>query len=177
MLNSPSHNLPADVQERFSSEKVADVCVASFGDTSDRYFFSLEVKGETDESERSIVSCYGGDCSETLKEYVNEVAGRGDLPYLKVVLGPRDSFFAWDRVSMKWEGVPRGFESVIQKWLSPMGWKSGPPRIVAFGKDGAYFVKSEYGAWGLQSNDEGAMSLQFERLQKQDKIKDIEVSS
>ena len=38
-----------------------------------------------------------------------------------------------------------------QVWLSPAGWKVGPPRMVALGADGAWFILSEYGAaaWGI----------------------------
>lgn len=36
-------------------------------------------------------------------------------------------------------------EDAIQSWLTPSGWRVGAPRLVTWGRDGAFFAMSEYG--------------------------------
>jgi hypothetical protein len=67
--------------------------------------------------------------------------------YTRVAFGADDSFFAWDRNSVRWSNVGKELEEKIQEWLSPSGWIFGPPKIVALGVGKAYFMISEYGAW------------------------------
>jgi hypothetical protein len=64
---------------------------------------------------------------------------------LYIFLGPRDSFIAWDATFIRWIGLPAGLEDGLQSWLTPAGWKGGPPRMVTWSRKGAYFGLSEYG--------------------------------
>ncbi|KAF2656106.1 hypothetical protein K491DRAFT_692304 [Lophiostoma macrostomum CBS 122681] len=41
--------------------------------------------------------------------------------------------------------LPRSLEGCLQNWLTPGGWRVGPPRIVTWGFGEAYFAISEYG--------------------------------
>lgn len=121
---------------------MSDVRFACLGaDPNNKYAFSIVDKaGQT--------TFYFSNLPKALNEYLKDEKGncaKGDD--LKVVLGPDDSFFAWDRTSMRWSNLPAGLESSLQGWLSPSGWLYGPPRVVALGKDGGYFALTEYGAW------------------------------
>lgn len=61
---------------------------------------------------------------------------------------------------MRWDCLPETLEETIQDWLSPSGWKVGPPRIVTLGCEDSWFALSEYGkaAWYIPD--------QFESLQE-----------
>lgn len=44
----------------------------------------------------------------------------------------------------------------MQSWLTPAGWKAGPPRMVTWGAHDAFFAMSEYGdvAYRLGAKEE-----------------------
>lgn len=46
---------------------------------------------------------------------------------------------------MRWANLPHSIEDALQSWLTPSGWRVGPPRIVTWGPNGAFFAMSEYG--------------------------------
>ena len=94
----------------------------------------------------------------------------------RVVLGPNKSFVAWDRSTIRWWNLPIGLEATIQGWLGPAGWVQGPPRIVALGKDSAFYAKSEYGATGYWIPDTSPiMRKQFDLLRHWNNMDDVEV--
>lgn len=66
-------------------------------------------------------------------------------PHLRLFLGPKASFFIWHPELIRWAGLPLALEETIQSWLTPSGWKVGPPRLIAWGLSDAFFVLSEYG--------------------------------
>jgi hypothetical protein len=41
--------------------------------------------------------------------------------------------------------VPDDLEDALQSWMTPSGWKEGPPKLVTWGKRNAFFALSEYG--------------------------------
>lgn len=55
---------------------------------------------------------------------------------------------------IRWGGLPLSLEECLQSWLTPSGWKNGPPRMVTWGPKNAFFTVSEYGdvAYRLGSN-------------------------
>jgi len=63
----------------------------------------------------------------------------------RAFLGHQDSFIAWDPTFIRWANLPASLEDAIQAWLTPSGWKAGPPRMVSWGEHDAFFAMSEYG--------------------------------
>ena len=84
-------------------------------------------------------------------------------PAVRVVLGPGESFVAWDVDAIRWSDVPKGLESALQSWLTPSGWDSGPPRLIALGHGGAFFALSEFGAyqWSMPSTASWSTGSKF----------------
>ncbi|KAL1594322.1 Phosphatidylglycerol/phosphatidylinositol transfer protein [Paraconiothyrium brasiliense] len=65
--------------------------------------------------------------------------------HLRVFLGPSSSYIAWDPTFIRWSSLPASLEDTLQSWLTPSGWRAGPPRMVTWGPDDAFFAMSEYG--------------------------------
>ena len=150
LTSAPRGNLPAEVETRLTDKTIGDIKAAAFGDTADKYFVRYSVA----QNPASQGFFYGDDNPKALNEYLRQRDAAGklvrDLERLKVAFGPGDSFFAWDGESMRWGSLPAGLETSLQSWLSPAGWKAGPPRMVALGVEGSYFVMSEYGSVAYQ---------------------------
>jgi hypothetical protein len=91
---------------------------------------------------RTLLSGMGDDVPSTLVTWISEGVDR----QFRVSIGPDDSYIAWDSKRIRWENIPKGLEKVIQSWLSPTGWTSGPPRIISLGAQGAWFALSQYGS-------------------------------
>lgn len=66
-------------------------------------------------------------------------------PHLRFFLGPNESFIVWHPELIRWANLPPSLEDSLQSWLTPSGWRVGPPRIVTWGPEGAFFAMSEYG--------------------------------
>ncbi|EMD88162.1 hypothetical protein COCC4DRAFT_63722 [Bipolaris maydis ATCC 48331] len=66
-------------------------------------------------------------------------------PHLRAFLGPDDSFLVWHPDLIRWGNLPTALEDALQSWLTPSGWRVGPPRMVTWGPEGAFFAMSEYG--------------------------------
>jgi len=159
----------------FNDKKVLDVRCACLGENPEReYFFNYVEKN----GDQRLTKFHHSSMPEELLEYCRDKNGKWDKgEHLRVVLGPNKSFFAWDRTSVRWSNLPAGLESAIQGWLSPMGWAQGPPRIIALGKDGAYFAMSEYGAWSCNAPTSSAfLKEQFRLLAELNLMGEVEVS-
>ncbi|KAL9130494.1 MAG: hypothetical protein Q9217_001314 [Psora testacea] len=145
--NAPSaSNLPDEVHDFFAQVRVADVQCAAFGTNRDCYFF-LFTRKDGDELLQWVIC--GEGLPSALKAWLLDDDGKyvRDGMDTKVILGPDDSFFAWDPSSIRWSNIPEGLEKAVQSWLSPTGWVSGPPRIVALGCYGSFFALSQLGAY------------------------------
>lgn len=59
--------------------------------------------------------------------------------------GPDGSFLISDGYIIRWSKLPESLEEAVQSLLSPKGWISGPPSIMAWNTDGAYCVVSNSG--------------------------------
>lgn len=66
-------------------------------------------------------------------------------PHLRFFLGDNESFIAWHPELIRWANLPTSLEGSLQSWLTPSGWRVGPPRIVTWGPEGAFFAMSDYG--------------------------------
>lgn len=140
------NNLPKEIQAYFDAKRISDVICATFGDDDENLFFLYREKKEDG---TTALSAFIGDVlpaefREWLLDEDNKI--KQEMESLRVVLGPDNSFVAWTSKSIRWSNIPKGLETTFQSWLTPAGWKSGPPRLVALGCSGAFFALSEYGA-------------------------------
>ena len=146
-------NLPQEVEDPWKANSISDFLCATFGEDDtgqeDNYFLIWKSK----EQVARTFTCWGDNIPAALREWLldpatQQLKAEHSRENMRVVLGPKDSFVAWTPDSIRWAGIPAGLERVLQSWLTPAGWKSGPPRLIALGCDKTYFAMSEYGAWG-----------------------------
>jgi hypothetical protein len=63
---------------------------------------------------------------------------------VRIVFGPKQSFFAWTASGFAdWQNIPDGLAYVLAEWRKPGSWTAGPPRFVALGTEGSYFMIRE----------------------------------
>jgi hypothetical protein len=87
-------------------------------------------------------------------------------PHLRAFLGPDDSFIVWHPDLIRWGNLPSTLEDTLQSWLTPSGWRVGPPRIVTWGPDGAFFCMSEYGDVVYRLGDDDSWEIYAETIQE-----------
>ena len=87
-------------------------------------------------------------------------------PHLRFFLGPNDSFIIWHPELIRWAGLSPSLEDSIQSWLTPSGWRVGPPRIVTWGSEGAFFAMSEYGDVVYRLGDEDSWAIYKETIEE-----------
>ncbi|KAF2261244.1 hypothetical protein CC78DRAFT_583888 [Lojkania enalia] len=145
-------DLPLSLHRLIISGSVLDVYWAALGPTEDSWVLSFKDSGEKDNLG------WGSDVPPRLQDILSVTA---PSPHLRVFLGPlasskipekwrQDSFIAWDISFTRWGGLPLDLEACLQSWLTPAGWRAGPPRIVTWGRKDAFFAMSEYGEIGYQ---------------------------
>ncbi|KAF2002198.1 hypothetical protein P154DRAFT_462673, partial [Amniculicola lignicola CBS 123094] len=66
-------------------------------------------------------------------------------PHFRCFLGPDHSFIAWSPNFIRWNNLPLDLEVCLQSWLTPAGWKAGPPQLVTWGSSSTFFALSTYG--------------------------------
>lgn len=104
-----------------------------------------------------LITCqtaYGPQTPTRLQTHLKKII---PTPHIRTFLGPDQSYITWDPSSIRWANLPPSLEDTLQSWLTPSGWKFGPPRLATWGRDGAFFTMSEYGnvAYRLGSPEEG----------------------
>jgi hypothetical protein len=87
-------------------------------------------------------------------------------PHLRAFLGPDDSFIVWHPDLIRWGNLPLNLEDVLQSWLTPSGWRVGPPRIVTWGPEGAFFCMSEYGDVVYRLGDDDSWEIYTETIEE-----------
>ena len=87
-------------------------------------------------------------------------------PHLRCFLGPRESFIVWHPELIRWANLPSNLEDSLQSWLTPSGWRVGPPRIVTWGPEGAFFAMSEYGDVVYRLGDEDSWDIYKETVEE-----------
>ncbi|KAF2489272.1 hypothetical protein BU16DRAFT_531596 [Lophium mytilinum] len=158
-------NPPPTLHRLLLSASISTICWAAIGPEEESWVISyVDIGG-------SFKIDFGDGCPKALKAYLfdpNTLGPRRDKS-LRVSFGPKSSFFAWDQTSIRWSGIPSSLEDTIQSWLSPSGWKVGPPRAVALGAEGAWFALSEYGvvAWDIPEEYE-ALAETWEEWEEED---------
>ncbi|OCK86045.1 hypothetical protein K432DRAFT_377144 [Lepidopterella palustris CBS 459.81] len=144
--------LPPKLLRLLTSDDISDVKWAAIGPGKESWV--LLCTSSRGSSELHI----GTGSPPALKTYLTNPKTHKSFcdPHLRVVFGPHSSFFAWCRTSIRWSNIPVSLEETVQSWLSPTGWKVGPPRMVALGADDAWFALSEYGAaaWDIPDGNE-----------------------
>ncbi|ORY11341.1 hypothetical protein BCR34DRAFT_653153 [Clohesyomyces aquaticus] len=146
-------NLPPTLHRLISSGNVAEVNTAALGPLPESWVLSYR---DTQGKNRYT---WG---RETPPELAKILRGSTATPHLHVFLGPLldkklrratssdqkptyVSFIAWDPNFIRWRHLPDNLEAALQQWLTPAGWRYGPPRMVSWGHDSTFIAISEYG--------------------------------
>ncbi|KAF1843509.1 uncharacterized protein K460DRAFT_418562 [Cucurbitaria berberidis CBS 394.84] len=129
-------NLPAALRDFLLGSTVSEVHWASLGLVTDSWILSFK-----DTSGNNNLR-WGTAIPQRLQTILTKT---WHSPQLRAFLGPRDSFIVWHPELIRWANLPDALEDALQSWLTPSGWKVGPPRIVTWGPEGAFFAMSEYG--------------------------------
>ncbi|KAF1925240.1 uncharacterized protein M421DRAFT_424042 [Didymella exigua CBS 183.55] len=128
------HNLPTSLSSLIST--ATEIHWASLGPVPESWLLSFK-----DASGRSSIR-WGALLPQRLQTIL---AKTWHSPHLRFCLGPNDSFIVWHPELIRWANLPPSLEDSLQSWLTPSGWRVGPPRIVTWGPEGAFFAMSEYG--------------------------------
>jgi hypothetical protein len=72
----------------------------------------------------------------------------------------------WHPDLIRWANLPNNLEDALQSWLTPSGWRVGPPRIVTWGPEGAFFAMSEYGNVVYRLGDGDAWEIYKETIEE-----------
>ncbi|KAF1960861.1 hypothetical protein CC80DRAFT_266203 [Byssothecium circinans] len=129
-------HLPKSLKNLITDGKVLDVHWASLGPIPESWILSF-----TDSTHKHNLA-WGQLIPPRLQTYLSKLT---PSPFLRAFLGPGTSYIAWDADSIRWTELPTSLEDSIQAWLTPSGWKNGPPRMVTWGESDAFFAMSEYG--------------------------------
>lgn len=152
-----SRNLPPDLRDFLLGSTVSEVHWASLGPVADSWILSFK-----DSSGKNNLR-WGSSIPQRLQTIL---AKTWHSPHLRAFLGPYDSFIIWSPELIRWANLPASLEDVIQSWLTPSGWKVGPPRMVAWGPQGAFFAMSEYGNVVYRLGDGDAWEIYKETVEE-----------
>ncbi|KAF2035306.1 hypothetical protein EK21DRAFT_107426 [Setomelanomma holmii] len=150
-------NLPSPLQDLLRSSSVADLHWATLGSTSDSWLLSLKDNTGTNTLR------WGPSTPQRLQIIL---AKTWHSPHLRAFLGPDDSFIIWHPELIRWGNLPISLEDALQSWLTPSGWRVGPPRIVTWGPEGAFFAMSEYGNVVYRLGDDDAWEIYKETIEE-----------
>ncbi|KAF2731637.1 hypothetical protein EJ04DRAFT_363547 [Polyplosphaeria fusca] len=134
-------DLPPTLHQLIVSGSVVDIHWAALGSVRESWVLSFK------DSEGKSNLGWGTDTPKRLQDILKSTA---PSQHLRVTLGPKQSFLAWSPDFIRWRDLPEDLEDALQGWLTPFGWRDGPPKTVTWGKHSAYFALSEYGSvkWG-----------------------------
>ncbi|KAF1976194.1 hypothetical protein BU23DRAFT_42747 [Bimuria novae-zelandiae CBS 107.79] len=130
------HSLPPTLLTLITSGSVLDVHWASLGQTPTSWILSFRDSSSTHNL------AWGTSIPPRLEKVLSKLT---PSPHLRVFLGQEGSYIAWDPTFVRWAGLPDRLEDTLQSWLTPAGWRAGPPRMVSWGPADAFFAMSEYG--------------------------------
>jgi hypothetical protein len=145
--NNHSRNLPLPLQDLLRGSTIAELHWATLGPTPDSWLLSFKDATGTNTLR------WGPGTPQRLQTIL---AKTWHSPHLRAFLGPDDSYIIWHPELIRWANLPPNLEDALQSWLTPSGWRVGPPRIVTWGPGGAFFTMSEYGnvVYRLGDNDD-----------------------
>ncbi|PSN69506.1 hypothetical protein BS50DRAFT_572631 [Corynespora cassiicola Philippines] len=165
-------HLPSSLHQLIAGGNVTDVYWGALGPVSESWVLSFR-----DKNGKNNLG-WGSAIPSRLSSILSKIS---PTPHLRIFLGPPasyeipepwrcDSFIAWDPNFLRWGGLPHRLEDCLQSWLTPAGWKSGPPRLVTWGKRDAFFAMSEYGdvvyRLGTRDNGEETWSIYKETVEE-----------
>ncbi|OAL03494.1 hypothetical protein IQ06DRAFT_374630 [Phaeosphaeriaceae sp. SRC1lsM3a] len=129
-------NLPAPLQDLLRGSSIVDLNWATLGPHPDSWLILFKNSTGTNTLR------WGPGIPQRLKTILEKT---WHSPHLRAFLGPDESFIVWHPELIRWANLPANLEDALQGWLTPSGWRVGPPRMVTWGPDGAFFTMSEYG--------------------------------
>ncbi|KAF2111107.1 hypothetical protein BDV96DRAFT_690527 [Lophiotrema nucula] len=143
-------DLPQSLHQLIVAGSVLDVHWAALGPVKESWVLNFQDATGKDNL------AWGEESPSKLQDILKKTP---PSPHIRVFLGPlarfnavtnwlQDSFIAWDAAFIRWQGLPPELEECLQGWLTPSGWRAGPPRIVTWGPKEAFFAMSEYGEVG-----------------------------
>ncbi|KAI4693111.1 uncharacterized protein J4E88_001482 [Alternaria novae-zelandiae] len=150
-------NLPASLQDLLLGRTVSDVHWAALGPAPDSWILSSKDSSGKD-------SLRWGPAIPTRLQSI--LTKTWHSPHLRAFLGPDDSFIIWHPELIRWANLPTPLEDALQSWLTPSGWRCGPPRIVTWGPEGAFFAMSEYGDVVYRLGDANAWEIYKETVEE-----------
>ncbi|KAI4627443.1 uncharacterized protein J4E87_004006 [Alternaria ethzedia] len=150
-------NLPASLQDLLLGRTVSEVHWAALGPAPDSWILSSK-----DSSGKDSLR-WGPAIPARLQSILNKT---WHSPHLRAFLGPDDSFIIWHPELIRWANLPTPLEDALQSWLTPSGWRCGPPRIVTWGPEGAFFAMSEYGDVVYRLGDANAWEIYKETVEE-----------
>ncbi|KAF2475758.1 uncharacterized protein BDR25DRAFT_253286, partial [Lindgomyces ingoldianus] len=149
-------NLPPRFHQPIASGNVSEVYTAALGPLQESWVIAYR-----DSQDTNRYGC-GNEVPSELRHLLQQST---PTPHLRVFMGPLlpanlqfpsslnsfnhnscfVSYMAWDSDFVRWRYIPDGLERALQSWLTPAGWKYGPPRTITWGPLNAHFAMSEYG--------------------------------
>jgi hypothetical protein len=118
-----SRNLSPSLQTLLRGSTVAELHWAALGPTTDSWLLSFK------DSTGTNTLRWGSSTPQRLQAVL---AKTWHSPHLRAFLGPNDSFIIWHPDLMRWGNLPPSLEDALQSWLTPSGWRVGPPRMVTW---------------------------------------------
>jgi hypothetical protein len=157
LTNTHSRNLPSPLQDLLRSSTIAELHWATLGPNPDSWLLSFKDSAGTNTLR------WGAAIPQRLQTIL---AKTWHSPHLRAFLGPDDSFIVWHPDLIRWANLPSSLEDALQSWLTPSGWRVGPPRMVTWGPEGAFFTMSEYGNVVYRLGDGDAWAIYKETVEE-----------
>ncbi|KAA8622367.1 hypothetical protein PtrSN002B_004577 [Pyrenophora tritici-repentis] len=150
-------NLPSSLQDLLLGRTVAEVHWATLGPVPDSWILSSKDSAGTSSLR------WGASIPTRLQTVLSKT---WHSPHLRAFLGPHDSFIISHPELLRWANLPPSLEDALQSWLTPSGWRVGPPRMVTWGPEGAFFAMSEYGDVVYRLGDPDAWDIYKETVEE-----------
>lgn len=157
MIDHPSHNLPSSLRDLVTGRTLAEVYWACLGPHADSWILSSK------ETTGKNSLRWGSNIPPRLQAILTKT---WHSPHLRAFLGPNDSFIIWHPDLIRWANLPVNLEDALQSWLTPSGWRVGPPRMLTWGPEGAFFAMSEYGDVVYRLGDGDAWEIYKETVEE-----------
>jgi hypothetical protein len=152
-----SRNLSSPLTDLLRGSTISELHWATLGPSTDSWLLSFKDSTGTNNLR------WGTAIPQRLQTIL---AKTWHSPHLRAFLGPADSFIIWHPDLLRWANLPESLEDALQSWLTPAGWRVGPPRIVTWGPEGAFFTMSEYGNVVYRLGDGDAWEIYKETVEE-----------
>jgi hypothetical protein len=153
--DSNSRKLPASLRDLVTGSTVSELHWVTLGSVAESWLVSFK------DSKGTNTLRWGSSVPSRLQSIL---AKTWHSPHLRAFLGPDDSFIIWHPDLIRWANLPVNLEDVLQSWLTPSGWRVGPPQIVTWGPEGAFFAMSEYGTVAYLLGDQNSWEIYEETV-------------